>query len=54
MAGVGLDMSKCIECGQCTNVCPTGTLHEREEWQDVLKLLDNKRKVRKFYEEWCT
>ena len=33
----------CIECGQCVVVCPTGALFERQEWRQVLDLLDSKR-----------
>lgn len=40
-----LELSKCIECGQCVSVCPVGALSERTSWREVLELLQSKRKV---------
>ena len=37
-----LAQSTCVGCGQCTLVCPTGALVEREEIDDVENLLANK------------
>ena len=43
--GVGMapsqNTSACIQCGQCTLVCPTGALSERDENDDVLDFLAN-------------
>ena len=41
-----LDHSKCIECGQCSSVCPVGAIVEHSEWRQVLDALENKQKVR--------
>jgi iron-only hydrogenase group A len=37
--------TKCISCGQCTLVCPTGALIETPHWHDVLHTLDTRRRV---------
>ncbi len=37
--------TKCISCGQCTLVCPTGALIETPHWHDVLHTLDARRRV---------
>jgi len=37
--------TKCISCGQCTLVCPTGALIEAPHWHDVLHTLDARRRV---------
>lgn len=37
--------TKCISCGQCTLVCPTGALIETPHWHDVLHTLDAHRRV---------
>ena len=37
--------TKCISCGQCTLVCPTGALIEAPQWHDVLHTLDARRRV---------
>ncbi|WP_418765753.1 [FeFe] hydrogenase, group A [Mailhella sp.] len=43
--GVGMapsqNTSACIQCGQCTLVCPTGALAERDENDEVLNYLSN-------------
>ncbi len=43
--GVGMapsqNTSACIQCGQCTLVCPTGALSERDENDEVLDYLAN-------------
>ena len=43
--GVGMapsqNTSACIQCGQCTLVCPTGALAERDENDEVLDYLAN-------------
>lgn len=43
--GVGMAVdhktSACIQCGQCTLVCPTGALAERDQNDDVLGLLSD-------------
>ena len=43
--GVGMapsqNTSACIQCGQCTLVCPTGALAERDDNDDVLDYLAN-------------
>jgi iron-only hydrogenase group A len=37
--------TKCISCGQCTLVCPTGALIEAPHWHDVLHTLDARRRI---------
>lgn len=37
--------SVCVSCGQCTVVCPTGALTERDETDEVLALLRDPDKV---------
>ena len=43
--GVGMapsqNTSACIQCGQCTLVCPTGALSERDQNDDVLDYISN-------------
>ncbi len=43
--GVGMapsqSTSACIQCGQCTIVCPTGALAERDQNNEVLDLISN-------------
>ena len=48
MSGVGMtgaknwvDSEKCIQCGQCTLVCPTGALSEKDENDQVLRMIDD-------------
>lgn len=38
----GLKDSTCVGCGQCTLVCPTGALCEKDEKLEVFKVLENK------------
>jgi predicted molibdopterin-dependent oxidoreductase YjgC len=45
LAESDLELSKCIECGQCVSVCPVGALSEKTSWRQVLQLLQSKRKV---------
>ena len=33
----GMNISSCINCGQCTLVCPTGALHEK---RDLIRVVD--------------
>lgn len=40
-----LSESVCVSCGQCTLVCPTGALTERDETEEVFGLLHNPDKV---------
>eukprot|EP00775_Hariotina_reticulata_P009492 gene9492-9655_t len=40
-----LELSKCIECGQCVSVCPVGALSENTVWREVLAMLQSKRKI---------
>lgn len=37
--------TRCISCGQCTLVCPTGALIETPHWHEVLHALDAHRRV---------
>lgn len=39
-----LNDSDCSLCGQCVNVCPTGALMEKDNTEDVMKVLGNKDK----------
>lgn len=38
---MGLNTSSCINCGQCIMVCPTGALHEKSHFGEVLDALNN-------------
>jgi NADH-quinone oxidoreductase subunit G len=40
-----LSESVCVSCGQCTLVCPTGALTERDQTEEVFRLLQNPDKV---------
>lgn len=40
-----LSESVCVSCGQCTLVCPTGALTERDQTEEVFALLHNPEKV---------
>ncbi len=37
-----LNDAPCIACGQCTLVCPTGALMEKDDTEEVFKALNNK------------
>ena len=41
----GLNTSSCINCGQCIMVCPTGALHEKSHFGEVLDALNNPKKT---------
>jgi len=40
----GLNVSSCINCGQCILVCPTGALREKSHIQDVIAALKDPEK----------
>jgi len=40
-----LSKSGCVSCGQCTLVCPTGALTERDETEEVFKAIADPDKV---------
>jgi len=35
------DMPVCMNCGQCASICPTDSIRERYEYQDVQKAIDD-------------
>lgn len=39
------DTAICINCGQCANVCPTGAITERYEYEEVRKAVQDKDKI---------
>jgi iron-only hydrogenase group A len=41
----GLNVSTCVNCGQCINVCPTGALSERCYIDDVIAALNDPEKM---------
>ncbi len=41
----GLNLSNCINCGQCIMVCPTGALHEKSHLAGVQDALNNREKT---------
>lgn len=38
-----IDFAKCISCGQCMMACPFGSVMERSQFVDVLKILGGKK-----------
>ena len=36
-----MEEAVCINCGQCVNRCPTGALHEKDETEDVWRVLED-------------
>jgi NADH-quinone oxidoreductase subunit G len=40
-----LDRTKCIQCGQCSAICPTGAMREQHDIFEVLDVLERKDKV---------
>lgn len=43
--GVKLEETKCVQCGQCVAVCPTGALTERNYVKEVQKALANPKQT---------
>ena len=41
----GLNVSSCVNCGQCICVCPTGALAEKSQIQEVIDALHDKDKL---------
>jgi len=41
----GLNVSSCVNCGQCINVCPTGALHEKEHASEIIEALADSEKI---------
>lgn len=42
--GKELENANCIFCGQCTTVCPVGSLYEKDNTEEVWKALNNSSK----------
>lgn len=42
--GLDLDQTTCVQCGQCSVVCPTGAIQEHEDIEPIKKILQNKNK----------
>ncbi|MCF8334689.1 MAG: (2Fe-2S)-binding protein [Bacteroidales bacterium] len=40
----GLNLSTCIDCGQCIMVCPTGALHEKTNQNKIRQVIHDKTK----------
>ena len=40
----GIDNTKCVNCGQCINVCPTGALQERSNQNELWELFKDPSK----------
>ncbi|MCF8337761.1 MAG: (2Fe-2S)-binding protein [Bacteroidales bacterium] len=40
----GLNLSTCIDCGQCIMVCPTGALHEKTSQNKIRQVIHDKTK----------
>jgi len=43
-AGEKLSDAVCVQCGQCTAVCPVGALYEQDAIEDVWRALDDPKK----------
>lgn len=41
----GINVSSCINCGQCILVCPTGALQEKSHLKEVIEALNDPEKV---------
>lgn len=43
--GKGLDTVTCVQCGQCSAVCPVGAISERDQTDEVWAALDDPKKT---------
>jgi NADP-reducing hydrogenase subunit HndD len=43
--GQGLDTVTCVQCGQCSAVCPVGAISERDQTEEVWAALDDPSKT---------